>query len=227
MLRHRCFTLIEVLVAAFAMAILIAALVIPVQGALRERERANDADADAFRVHRVLDRVRDDLDGLLIPGGDLTGQFVGTKNDTQDGRRDTFTFATSAAGFRAGLDSTGGCVRVEYELTESDTGTGYDWMRTETLNPLSEDEDASVESVMLAGVRTLELAFYDGTSWQESWDSSTDDGLPQAVKLTFTLEPDDTGEDIDTEDLPTYRLLIPVLIESADEESGAAGGQGE
>lgn len=224
MLQRRCFTLIEVLVAAFAMAILIAALVVPVQGAMRERERANAADAEAFRINRVLDRVRDDLDGLLIPGSDLTGQFVGTKNDTQDGRRDTFTFATSAAGFRAGLDSTGGCVRVEYELSESDTGTGYDWIRTETLNPLSEDADATVESVMLANVWTLELAFYDGTTWQESWDSSANNGLPQAIELTFTLPPEDSQQD--TADLPTYRLLIPVLIESAEEQS-ATGGQGE
>lgn len=219
---RRSFTLIEVLVAAFAMAILVAALVVPVQAAMGERERANAADASAFRINRVMDRVRDDLDGLLVPGSDLTGQFVGTKNDTQDGRRDAFTFATSAAGSRAGLASTGGCVRVAYELVES--GTSYDWMRTETLNPLSDDEDASVESVMLAKVWTLELSFYDGTTWQESWDSSVNSGLPQAVQVVFTLAPEDQEQD--PADLPAYRLLIPVLIESAEAES-AGGGQGQ
>jgi len=219
---RRSFTLIEVLVAAFAMAILVAALVVPVQTAMRERERANETAAAAFRMNRVLDRVRDDLDGLLIPGSDLAGQFVGIKNDTQDGRRDTFTFATSAVGSRAGLASTGGCVRVTYELTES--GTSYDWTRTETLNPLSDDEDASVESVMLAKVWTLELSFYDGTSWQESWDSSTNSGLPQAVEVAFTLAPEDQEQD--TTALPTYRLLVPVLIQTVEAEN-AGGGQGQ
>ena len=65
---NRCrhaFTLIEILVATFCMAVLLAALAIPVRGALRERERASEAGEESLRLRRALDRVVVDLDGLL------------------------------------------------------------------------------------------------------------------------------------------------------------------
>jgi prepilin-type N-terminal cleavage/methylation domain-containing protein len=218
--RRRGFTLLEVLVAALCMAVLLAALSIPVSGGLRERERAEEDAVEAFRLRRVMDRVVNDLDGLLPPGTALTGQFVGTRNDTRDGRRDSLVFATCAGSQRAGAERAGGCVRVAYEVTESDDGTGYDWTRTETLNPLSDDEDATVESVLLRNVQSLELDYYDGTTWQESWDSSSNSGLPLAIQVIFALAPE--NED----DAPVmHRLLMPVLIEEAEEQSSGREGQ--
>jgi type II secretory pathway pseudopilin PulG len=218
---RRCsFTLLEVLVAALCMSILLAALAIPVSGALKERERAEEDAVESFRLRRVMDRVVNDLDGLLLPGTELTGQFVGTKSDTQDGRRDSLTFATCAGSQRAGADRAGGCVRVEYEVTESDDGKGYDWIRTETLNPLSDDDDATVESVLLRNVQSLELNYYDGTTWQESWDSSSNSGLPLAIQVIFALAP----ENEDEEPVP-HRLLIPVSVEEAEEQSSGQEGQ--
>lgn len=208
-MRHRhFFTLLELLVACFSMAVLLAALAVPVQGALRERERANEAAAETFRLRRAMDLVLDDLTGLLLPGGDLTGQFTGTKSETRDGRRDTLAFATNA---------TGACVRVVYELSENSDDT-LDWLRTATVNPLSTDDSAIVETVLLAGVGSLEITYYDGTVWQDVWDSTGGLGLPQAVALSFTL---DDG----TENPPVRRLLVPVRIEPASAGQGGGGGR--
>jgi len=218
---NRCrhaFTLIEILVATFCMAVLLAALAIPVRGALRERERASEAGEESLRLRRALDRVVVDLDGLLLPGTALTGQFVGTKNDTQDGRQDSLEFATASP-----TTQSGGCQRVTYEVVESENGEGYDWLRTRTLNPLSDDEDATVETTLLADIQSLELSYYDGTTWQESWDTSTSDGLPQAIAVLVSLALDE--EDDESMESPSYRLVIPVLLEKAEAESQRGGEQ--
>lgn len=216
MTRHP-FTLLELLVAAFSLAVLLAALAMPVQGALRERERANEAAAETFRLRRAMDRVLDDLTGLLPPGSEMTGQFAGTKAETRDGRRDSLAFATNAVGARTGLATTGGYVRVTYELEENSFGDSLDWVRSETLNPLS--ADAVVESVLLADVATLEISYFDGSVWQDVWESTGGQGLPEAIALAFTLD-DGTRE-------PTlHRLLVPVRIAPVQAGQGGSGGQG-
>jgi type II secretory pathway pseudopilin PulG len=223
--RRRAFTLIELLVAAFSMAVLIAALVIPVRGALREREHANEMAAESFRLRRTMDRVTRDLDGILWPGTMLTGQFIGTKEDTQAGRQDSLSFATSLGSYLGGTSGVGGCVRVEYTVEESGSGEGYDWVRTETLNLLSDDEDATVESVLLSGVQSVELSYYDATaeSWLDSWDTEgAESGLPAAIQVIFCLPPENEGD----EPVP-HRLLIPILVKETESGSNnAAGGEG-
>lgn len=223
--RSHPFTLIEILVATFALSVLLAALVIPVRGGLREREEADRTAADQFRLRRAMDRVVNDFDGILCPGSTLTGDFVGTENETRNGRQDTLEFTTGVPGHQTPMSRNGGYVQVEYELVENDDGTGFDWVRTETINPLSDDEDEnSVESTILRDVLTLEFSYYDGISWQDSWNTTADDeGLPEAIAVTFALAPEDEDDD----PVP-HRLLIPVLIESGENEnsqSGEGGGQ--
>ena len=214
-LRANRFTLIEILVAALSLAVLLAAVVVPVRGALREREHANEKGAEQFRLRRARDRVLDDLHGLLYPGSTLAGSFVGTRNEAQDGRQDTLAFATGNGSRRAG-----GVVRVQYELAEADDGDGCDWIRTETINPLSDDADNTVETTILRNVRSLEFSYYDGTSWQESWDSTTGSSrLPKAIAVSFALAP----EDEEDEPVP-HRLLVPVAIETAGSDRAAGGG---
>jgi hypothetical protein len=49
-------------------------------------------------------------------------------------------------------------------------------------------------------VVSFELRYYDGTSWQSSWDSHTQGRLPVAVEMRFQLQMPDRAEAVSTED---------------------------
>ena len=44
------------------------------------------------------------------------------------------------------------------------------------------------EEVICRGIRALDVKYYDGYDWLDSWDSATqDNGLPLAVEVSITL----------------------------------------
>ena len=58
-----------------------------------------------------------------------------------------------------------------------------------------EEEFTSVDSIEAAEVSHLEFRYYDGADWQETWDSTAQNGLPVAIEIIMTLRNPDAGGD--------------------------------
>ena len=65
-------------------------------------------------------------------------------------------------------------------------------VRRVTTNLLSQVEVEPDEEVLCRGVRSLNLRYYDGLTWQDSWDSTQiDNNIPAAVELVIELDRSD------------------------------------
>ena len=70
-----------------------------------------------------------------------------------------------------------------------------------------EEEFTSVDSIDAAEVSHLEFRYYDGTDWQETWDSTIQNGLPVAIEIIMTLRnPDSEGDRFSAETPDPYAL---------------------
>lgn len=85
----------------------------------------------------------------------------------------------------------------------------------------SEESPQLAASKLLAKeVSGLQFRYYDGLSWQESWDSNALNEMPKAIEITLTLRnQEDAGETFsddlaDPYALPetTHRMVVPIPV---------------
>ena len=76
--RSRGFTLLEVLIASVAFAIVLAAINAVFYGALRLRNKTVDALEQALPMQQALAVIQRDLANLVVPGGTLAGALQTT-----------------------------------------------------------------------------------------------------------------------------------------------------
>ena len=106
---------------------------------------------------------------------------------------------SNAAGGAAGAAfggafSSGGTPNGEARMVEiglvPDPTTGEPLLvRSVTTNLLAQVTPEPFQEVLCRGVRSLNLRYYDGLAWQETWDSALRDNvIPSAVELTIELE---------------------------------------
>jgi hypothetical protein len=81
-------------------------------------------------------------------------------------------------------------VRIELVPFASPDGGGQQALvRSVTTNLLSPVAQQPDQEILCRGVRGLNIRYFDGLSWQDSWDSTTlDNNIPSAVELTIEIE---------------------------------------
>jgi hypothetical protein len=97
-------------------------------------------------------------------------------------------------------------------------------VRRITTNLLAPTTPDPQQEVICRGVRTFTLRFFDGTAWQDTWDSTTvgttqSNVLPQAVEVTIELE----GERNQPGPKATRVVLIPCAIGPAPTAAATGG----
>lgn len=185
----RAFTLLELLVAAFAASVLMVALLTVMSVSWKLQERARERQlADAPR-DAALQQLRAELRAAVVPNGLLADLFLAETEESGEVRLDRLEFVTATGGFTP--DALGGdLVRLAYYLVESDKAGEYDLVRAEQANVLVVEVEEAEELVMLRGVASFELTFYDGTDWTDGWDSSVQENeLPLAIHVRLTFAP--------------------------------------
>ena len=205
---RRGFTLLELLVAMSLMVVVASCLYTALYTgfrAYREAQAAVDPTAVASNVIELLKR---DLCGVLPPGSHLAGAFIGTDSGGLQGvDLDSLEFYTThvylndtqpqeTAVSAASLDLTtltqpvGGIGKVTLLLeedTETKDGT-YLLLREVTTNLLAPNELDASEQVLCRDVVSLNLRYFDGTGWVDSWDSTEDsNSLPLAVEVDLEV----------------------------------------
>lgn len=222
----RGFTLLELLLATAVAAVVLLAINTVFFGALRLHNTTHEKIDTDLVLQRALGIVRRDLAGLMLPtggegvvlaGGLQTTEFSSSPNDPE-GERVTPDFFTSSARID-GWTPFAEVQKVAYYLT-SNTGTnGKNLVRAVTRNLLPVQETGPDEQqVLLSGVASVEVEFYDGYAWVSEWDSTVTSTLPSAIKFRLTmLQP---GHAVETGG-PT-ELVVPIFVTTTTSQTEAA-----
>ena len=188
--RHhrRGFSLLELILALGMIAILAATLYSAMWWATRAK-RSTMREMELTRSGVIAaDLVRQDFESVPPPSGILAREFVGL-HVPGDAGGDADAVEFSSIGRDAqDLESpmSEGVRRVEYALRTDIQPPAL--VRRVTRNLLATSEAQVEEEILCRNVRSFSLRYFDGTTWQETWDSTTlDNNLPTAVAITLEL----------------------------------------
>lgn len=242
---HRsAFTLMEVLLAVVASSVVLVAINGVFFGAVRLQDRTTRAVEDSLPIQRALNVIRQDLSGVMMPGGtfatDLQTTATASVGSSSNNTATSAMMSSMSIPVGPEFRTRSGQIREEvpwgdvqrvayFLLSPADlTNRGHDLYRSVARNLLPPSTDTPETEFLLGGVESALMQFHDGTSWLDTWDSTTaDPKLPAAIRMSITL--------IGTEgarQLPApIELVVPLFLEArtnqtatASSDSGGGGG---
>ena len=189
----RAFTLIEMILAVGITAIVLVAVNAVFFTALHLRNATQALVDDATPLAQAFTTMRRDLQCVVPPNGVLSGDFkVGNVTSfgvSQPVAIEMFT----ATGALSENEPWGDIQRVTYALKDPTDRSlpGKDLIRSITRNLLTVATPTVAEQKLMGGVESVKFSCYDGTQWQDTWDTtattSLNTNLPQAVRLEIQL----------------------------------------
>lgn len=220
------FTLMEVMFATMAFALILLVMQMTFSGALSLRNRMQKRVDQQAALTLAMSIMKRDLENMIVTGGLMAeGVFCGEMG-SPDMPNDQLEFYSTTAVVSDQLPW-GDVQKVGYLL-------GVDPMQTVTTNlgqalmrmsrnalPLEANEEAPVETLMLDNVRSLQFEFFDGLEWLQTWDSTVNEpAVPLAVRAmveVFTDNPNPTGRQT-----RIWEVLVPILTikPPGEEEEG-------
>ena len=228
------FTLIEIMIAVAAFAIVLAAINTIFYSALRLRNATTAAIEKALPIEHALGILKRDLANLVLPGGQMSGTFSTSSTSNSVAGQASPNFYTASAA----IDETSPFAevqRVSYSLVAStlnadDKPAGKDLIRSVSRNLLPSLQDQNEQERLLTGVQTLTFLYHDGSQWRESWDSTVENtttglsnGLPAAVKVQLQLANENSSGSRSRE-LPIEIVVPIVVIQRTNQVQQAAAG---
>ncbi len=234
----RGFTLLEILLASVAGALILAAVYGVFIQAIHLRDRAAARVRDSRLRERAEKIMRDDLRNALVSGGLLAASLTGGTNSPSgpsgSGLPGYLKFMATTGKSSSG-DVASDVQQIEYYLTPATGASAVAGQssgvltRAVTRNLLdAATQTTSKEEPILTGVQALQVQFFDGTNWQDSWQYTSPDNasgtgttgststssttvnvgnatLPQAVRVDVLLTPSGTNG----RPAPPIEILVP------------------
>jgi prepilin-type N-terminal cleavage/methylation domain-containing protein len=221
--QYRGFTLLEVVLAMLMTTILAASLYGAMSVAIKGKRSAEAAVRPARVAAIACDLAAQDLQSALPPNGVLAGAFTGTQTTGPDGRADVvdcYCVGEDAVPSRQ-TNATSEGIRHVRVLLRTDVSPMALVRRVER-NLLTDVAREPEEEVLCRSVRSFAARYFDGTTWQDDWDSTTNDNaLPLAVELTLAFDKGDGT----TRKAMRFVTLPCVSAPTADVAATPGGGQ--
>ena len=240
------FTLLELLIAVVAFAIVLAAINGVFYSGLKLRNRSAASLEKSLPLTQAILVLKRDLANLGVPSTNdtrLIGELQSTP--TGSGISDTPRFGSlaGAAGGGSGqasqvspdfytlsglLDTSSpwpNVQKVAYLLVDSTNrnALGKDLIRAVTRNllPAGGIAEEPAEQLLLTDVEDVFFLYHNGTDWAETWDSTADETmkLPRAIKVQIQF----ASETRSSQPMPV-ELVVPIVVE-ASTNSSSGGGQ--
>jgi type II secretion system protein J len=211
---QHAFTLIEMILALGVAAIVLITITTVLFAALHMRQATADAVDAATPLDQTLTYLRRDLECVVTTTNGtsklLSGSFK-LGNVTGSGVAgnvvvDMFT----ATGALSASSPWGDIQQVTYELktSTSGTGAGQDLYRSVTRNLLATSTPDVTDQFLLGGVASIKFSGYDGSAWQDNWDTSAETAVNTNLPLAVRVEIQMSGPDNATADPVT--LVVPI-----------------
>lgn len=217
-MNRRGFTLLEVLMAITACAVILAAIYGIFFKAIGLRDKATERVRDVRVQAHAAQVLRNDLRNALVSGGKMAAVLTGSRTAPETSFPGYLKFITTTAPdvvdeLRGELQEVAFYVVADPEAAVSGERTGL-LVRAVEHNLLATVREDAIEEPLLRGVEAIEVAFYDGTDWQESWEVTTDaPTLPQGVRVRIQSAAERPGEPKP----PAIEVVVPWTTQPAIE----------
>jgi type II secretion system protein J len=233
--RQGGFTLMEVLLASMAFAVVLTAIHLVFYGAVRLRNKTTLALEAAVPLQQTLAILQHDLANVVLPGGTLFGVFQTTPTTVRTATASALRgqvvgpeFCT-ATGLLLDEAPWAEVQKVSYFLAlPTNNAPGRDLVRSVTRNLLPVVVEQPELQRLLGGVEDLVFQYYDGNQWLPVWEPLTlsSNALPQAVKVQLQL----LAEETERAPRTPIELVVPLLVQPASNQVAQAtstGGTGQ
>jgi len=214
-IRHsqRAFTLIEMILAIGIAALVLIAVNTVFFTALHLRNDTADMVDAASPVDAMVTFMKRDLECVVTPTNGttkiLSGGFRAGDNLSSAGVSDPVAVEMfTASGAMSDNAPWADIQRVTYELKTPTVASavGRDLYRSVTRNLLAMSTPDVTEQLMLSGVQSVKFSCYDGTQWDDTWDTTnptaTYTNLPLAVRVDILM----AGRS----DLQPIEIVVPI-----------------
>jgi prepilin-type N-terminal cleavage/methylation domain-containing protein len=239
--RQAGFSLLELIVAAFMFAIVMAAVATAFSGAHRLRRTTERDLVEVHSIRRALGFMKRDFRSATLPSTNDVNQV--TTGDTYATETNQFTFSGvmatttttsggalgstalefyTASGLRLADQPWADVQWVTYylrpPLAVSDA-MGNELVRGVTRNLAPGMNADYAEAVLLSGVDQLIFEFWTGVEWVDYWDSTTfDPASPRAVRATLIMAATNNVPP------PVYTVTAPISVEARTNVIRSANG---
>ncbi len=235
------FTLLELLVAMSLMVVVASCLYTSLYTGFRAYRSAQAAVDPTSTAINVIELLKQDIRGVLPPGGTLAGSFIGTDSAGLKGvDTDSLEFYTTHVyvddTLLTGLTTTttntslvGGIGKVGFLLEEdSETKDGtYLLLRQVTTDLLAAREMEPEEQVLCRSVASLNFRYFDGSDWLDEWDSTADaNSLPLAVEIDLEVAHHDKHNQESQKRRLVQSFALPCKSASTEESTTGASTSG-
>jgi type II secretion system protein J len=194
------------------------------------RSRTAEAIEQALPTQRALAQLRSDLAGMVLPTGTIQSNLSVVAGSGDGAVQDTDMMIYTASAALSDNLPWGEVQRVSYALrppTNSLGTYGKDLVRFVVRNPLPPLQDDPDEQHILGGVQRIEFSFYDGTTWQTSWNATNQTAiLPTAVKVLLTMADDPSRRTSGGGRQEPFQVVVPLLLAGTNATSTATGSAG-
>lgn len=211
--RTQGFTLMEILLALAVSGVVLSVITTVYFSALQLRNRTTRTFDESLPRQHALLVLKRDLAALVPPGGTLGGELQTTPTTDTDSTMNLFAngqqvgpWLHTASGLISEYSPFADVQRVAYYLVDP-TNTlvaGRDLIRVISRNLLPATTDEAGSQWLLSGVESMYFQYHDGTSWLDTWDTTTSSNLPTAIKIQLTPVGDATR--------PNYYLQAPIEV---------------
>jgi type II secretion system protein J len=227
------FTLVELIVALSIAALLTFTLYASLHVAFRARRTAEEHVRPMRAATIAADLISQDLQCVMPPTGLLAGAFTGTQQAGAAGgaRADMLDFYCVGEDFTPNQQTqpTDEGLRHVQIAIRADVDPPV-LVRRVWRNLLTTTQQDPDEEIICRGVRSLQLRYFDGTTWQDAWESTSDNTLPVAVELTMDVQKDPSQASLsrpastfnDSSDLYHITRVVPLSCAAPSTTTGGA-----
>ncbi|XOV73345.1 MAG: type II secretion system protein GspJ [Verrucomicrobiota bacterium] len=183
------FTLMELLVASVAFAMIVLVIKVTLMESMEMRERGQKRMDQLNTRMRIMEIIESDLKQCMLKETTFAQEFRGETVSGAMTRTDQLEFYT-ASGIIQTNQPWGHLQKVRYYLQQpiyegrSEMAEGYTLYREVTRNLLPTTDSIVNPQAIANEIASLKFQYYDGEYWQETWDSTVDESkLPKAVRV--------------------------------------------
>ncbi|MDA0750949.1 MAG: prepilin-type N-terminal cleavage/methylation domain-containing protein [Verrucomicrobia bacterium] len=183
------FTLMELLVASVAFAMIVLVIKVTLMESMEMRERGQKRMDQLNTRMRIMEIIESDLKQCMLKETSFAQEFRGETVSGAMTRTDQLEFYT-ASGIIQTNQPWGHLQKVRYYLQQpiyegrSEMAEGYTLYREVTRNLLPATDSIVNPQAIANEIASLKFQYYDGEYWQETWDSTVDESkLPKAVRV--------------------------------------------
>ena len=213
------FTLIELLLALSIMSMILAAMSGVLYLAFHLQSTITNTLEESMPVEQALLGIQRDLSCIVCNNASNNVMLIGSfqsinQTNLLHGQIGPDFYTTG--GEPDGMVPWGDIQKVDYLLASSTNRStqGRDLVRAVTRNLLPINNMPTTpdrKQVILSGVQELKFTYYDGTSWENNWDSTQQTNLPSGIKVTIQMAAQGYGRSAVA--ARSYELYIPVDVQ--------------